>query len=118
MSMDLMPTMLVLAGVEAPDDRPLDGVDLGPVLFDGKPLAERQLFWQRGSSQAMRDGDWKLVRGARGVKGTSLFNLAADPGEQNNLAGKHPDRVAAMEAALDRFAADVAEGATVQPDTK
>ena len=36
-----------------------------------------------------------------------LFNIAEDPFEQNDLAAQHPQRVAAMEAALERWFIDV-----------
>tara|TARA_B100001094_G_C18022237_1_gene715756 strand:- start:147 stop:1001 length:855 start_codon:yes stop_codon:yes gene_type:complete len=43
------------------------------------------------------DGDWKLIR----VKGSpKLFNVAKDFAEKNDIAGKHPDKVADMEKAL------------------
>jgi len=32
-----------------------------------------------------------------------LYNLAADPGEQNNLAAQNPDRVTSMTATLERI---------------
>ena len=34
-----------------------------------------------------------------------LYDLVEDPFEQNNVAGTHPDRVAAMQARLDELAA-------------
>ncbi len=45
---DLFPTALALAGVPVPDDRPLDGVDLTPVLTTGATQLERPrtLFWR------------------------------------------------------------------------
>jgi arylsulfatase A-like enzyme len=43
------------------------------------------------------DGDWKLLRG----KGTpKLFNLTNDFAEKNDIAGKHPEKVAEMQKAL------------------
>lgn len=46
---------------------------------------------------AIRQGDWKLVKNGR--EPLSLYNLADDVGETNNLATKHPERVDAMHAA-------------------
>ncbi|WP_164103269.1 sulfatase family protein [Candidatus Laterigemmans baculatus] len=44
-STDILPTVLEIAGVPVPDDRPLDGVSLLP-LIEGRPLAERSMgFW-------------------------------------------------------------------------
>ena len=111
-SLDLMPTMLDLAGATVPDGHKLDGVSLAPLLLKGKSLGVRQLFW---NGRAMRDGQWKLVVGGRGGQGTGLYNLAKDVGERNNLADRHPDRVKAMLAAIEAWKTDVATGATKQP---
>jgi len=113
-SLDLMPTMLALAGVEVPEGHRLDGVSLLPVLLEGKSLGRRQLFW---NGKAMRDGPWKLIIQGKGQKGIGLYNLAEDLGEQHNLADRYPDRVEAMLAAIEQWKQDVARGATVQPES-
>ncbi len=112
-SLDLMPTMLALAGAKPSKERPLDGVNLAPVLFEGKSLGNRQLFW---NGKAMRDGPWKLIIAGRGQEGIGLYNLDDDIGEQNNLAERQPDRVKAMLAKIEAWKADVANGATPQPE--
>jgi arylsulfatase A-like enzyme len=104
MSMDLMPTMLELAGATLPPDRKLDGVSLVPLLLHGQPLAPRKLFWKKGHDFAMRDGPWKLLI----ENGTPhLFNLDNDLSEQNDWAGQQPERVKTMRAEIDAWAKDV-----------
>ena len=113
-SLDLMPTMLDLAGLSQPTDRKLDGVSLKSLLLEGKPLGSRQLFW---NGVAMRDGPWKLITKAKGLRGgPALYNLAEDLSESRNVAARHPARVDAMVASLARWRADVASGITPQPD--
>jgi len=109
MTLDVFPTLLALAGVAPPQGRTIDGTDLGPVLFDEKPLAPRTLFWAMAKQRAMRDGPWKLVRGTRGQKGNEvgLFHLGRDLGETNNLANAEPDRVRTMLAALKTWETEV-----------
>jgi len=114
--MDLMPTFLNIAGAESAAARPLDGVDLSPLLFSGKRLDPRMLFWEYGELRAVRDRDWKLIEDASGqVDEPALYNLAEDLSESRNLAGDHPDRVKRMAAALAAWRKDVADGATTQP---
>ena len=65
-SLDVMPTILAVAGLAPPKDRMLDGIDLSPVLFEGESAPDRPLFWSslngKGErSEAMREGPWKLV---------------------------------------------------------
>jgi len=103
-TIDLMPTILSLAGAGVPAGHALDGVDLSAVLLEGAALPARPLFWEHHSVAAMRDGPWKLVR--KGGK-SSLFHLGRDPGEQEDLKERHPERLARMEAALDAWRADV-----------
>ena len=111
-SLDLMPTMLELAGAKLPAGHKLDGVSLVPLLLEGKSLGHRQFFW---NGKAMRDGHWKLAVGGNGAKGVGLYDLSQDISEATNLADQHPDRVKTMLAALDAWKTDVATGATKQP---
>ena len=48
----------------------------------------------------VRYGDWKLQVDKRQNK-RWLFDLAADPTEQNDLAAERPEKVAELEALLD-----------------
>jgi len=104
MSMDLMPTMLELAGATLPPDRKLDGVSLVPLFLHEQPLAPRKLFWKKGHDLAMRDGPWKLLIESGTVY---LFNLDNDISEQKDLAKQHPERVKAMQEDLQAWLKDV-----------
>ena len=115
-SLDVMPTILELAGLQTPPNRKLDGRSFAGVLLHGKTMPQRRLFWQFGGRQAVRDGRWKLVLGESGQRGRiGLYDLQEDLGEQSNLAARYPERVEALQAALKRWQQDVANGATGQP---
>lgn len=114
-SIDLMSTMLDLAGTTAPDGHELDGISLAPVLRGDGELSERPLFWAFGDRFAMRDGAWKLVGG---VEDPQLFDLSEDLGEEYNVAGDHPDRVAAMLTASGQWRAGIDATATQQPELR
>ncbi|MBC8451322.1 MAG: arylsulfatase [Planctomycetes bacterium] len=104
---DLMPTLLDVAAIEDVDET-LDGRSLKPVLVgdcNGDP--ERVLYWEfpgYGSQQALREGNWMLVRRQlkKGTPTTELFNLAVDIGQTNDLASEHPGLVRRM---MERMAA-------------
>jgi arylsulfatase A-like enzyme len=105
MQIDIAPTVLAAAGIDATDAR-FDGVDLLPHLIG---RAERPphdtLFWRFGEQMAIRRGDWKLVR--FGPDETidpdeswpKLFRLSDDIGEARDLASAEPGKVAELEAA-------------------
>ena len=100
-----------LAGGTPPADRALDGEDIRPVLFGEGPRPSQEFhYFHQGQHQAYRSGKWKLKRPFKGTiygeaskHETLLFDLEADPGEQNNLAEAQPERVKAMEQAMETF---------------
>ena len=114
-SLDLMPTMLELAGADVPSSHHLDGTSLAPVLLNQKSLGPRKLYWDYNGRRAMRDGPWKLVVGEKGANSAALFHLGNDLGEKNDLATAQSQRVDSMLADLEAWYADVLDGATQQP---
>ncbi len=94
---DLFPTVLAAAGVTAPKDRTLDGVNLLPLLA-GKPLTRSlPMYWRYHAAPgpfkvAMRDGDWKILADLNFTQ-FELYHLGNDPKETQNLADKHPDKL-------------------------
>lgn len=135
-TIDVMPTILSLAGVALPDDRPLDGQSLADVLLDRISTTSRELFWQYGDAVCMRDGKWKLIlnggkapqkktdrlpninwsRPADGREKLALFDLEVDRAECRNLAAEDPNRVKRMAARIKIWQQEVADGATQQPE--
>lgn len=105
-STDFYPTLLELAGLPPRPQQHVDGVSLVPLLKGG-PLARGPLFWhyphygnQGGApGGAVRDGDWKLIEWYEDSD-PELFNLAADPAEQHNLAAANPAKVQELQAKL------------------
>lgn len=87
-------------GAEVPQDRPIDGVDLAPVLFGGKGEVRDAFFFYRGEDLfAVRKGRFKahvLTQKGYGQAMPEmhdpplLFDLAVDPGEKFNIADQQP----------------------------
>ncbi len=102
---DLMPTLLEMAGLEAPTG--LDGVSFARLLRGAGDPPARPLFWHfphytnQGSrpAGAVREGDWKLIEHYEDGH-VELFNLARDPGETTDLAAQEAGRAAALKAKL------------------
>jgi arylsulfatase A-like enzyme len=109
---DLMPTLLELAGASFPDSlqgQPVlapEGQSLAPV-FQGRAAAEpRTLFWEHEGSRAVRQGRWKLVYADDAAR-WELYDLEADPVELNDLAAAQPERVRTLDSLWTAWAARV-----------
>jgi len=97
---DVLPTLAEVAGLKAPG-----GIDGGSFLraLEGQgQLSHAPFYWEfheGGFQQAVREGDWKLVRQLPKLQ-LELFNLRDDLSETQNVANKHPDIVARLSALM------------------
>jgi len=106
--LDIMPTALGAAGL-APQAEVMDGVNLLPYLTGrnaGQP--HDTLIWREGHYQAIMSGGWKLQR-SMDPKKIRLFDMTADPLEQNEISEQNPEKVSALLAMLDAHNAEQAE---------
>ena len=102
---DVMPTLLALAGGKDSPSHPLDGKDIWQTLAEGQPSPnEDVLINVEAFRGAIRKGDWKLYKLALLPGKTELYNLASDPGETGNVAGQNPGIVQDLEARLVAYA--------------
>ena len=103
---DLFSTAAAAAGAPLPTDRPIDGVNLLP-WAQGKGIGEPHaaLFWRSGDYKVVQAGGWKLQQ-LDLPRRDFLFNVAADPTEQHNLAATEPAKVAELRALLATHDAD------------
>ncbi len=108
-STDYFPTICEAASVPLPQDRPLDGVSLLPLITGKSSLDREDIFWHfphyRGDIvpySIIRSGDWKLIRRYEG-KTYELFNLKEDLSEELDLSEKLPERVAELNFKLDEW---------------
>jgi arylsulfatase A-like enzyme len=116
-TMDVFTTALKLAGAEVPADRPIDGLDLSPLLLGTGPGPRQSLAYYRDTSVwAFRKGRWKLHVMTRSAYGKDapvkhdpplLFDLGVDPGERFDVAKSHPEVVAELQKELAEHEAGV-----------
>ncbi len=96
---DLFATAADLAGAEPPPG--LDSVSFAPTLrgFADKQATHDYLYWEfyeQGSKQAVRKGNWKAIFRPLGSKTPALYDLGSDLAEQHDVAADHPEIVAEM----------------------
>ena len=124
--MDIAPTILELAGVEPAgpvfrgrEVMPIEGRSFASVLVDGSPPvyeADHAFANELHGGRSVQRGQYKLVW--EQPPGNSwwgypipetwyrwrLFDLAADPGEANDISAAHPDLIAELLAVWDEYA--------------
>ena len=112
--MDIVPTVLDLAGIEHPST--YKGREIAPMqgkswvgMLNGRTQSPRTsddwLGWELFNNRAIRQGDWKIswLYQPLGTYDWQLFNLAEDPGEQYDLSAKFPEIKKALVALWDEY---------------
>ena len=138
MTVDLLPTLVTLAGAPLPALR-IDGHDIGGLLL-GRTGAvnpdEVLLFYYGTELRALRAGRYKLVLahksatlatapGSGGTPGKykavevpqALYDLEADIAERHDVSAAHPDVVTRMLAMAERARVDLGDSLTGRTGT-
>ncbi len=123
-TIDLLPTLVALAGVEVPAQPTIDGCDISALLLGEAQQSPRDVhyYFFGYNLQAVRQGPWKLAfapqkenSGAKPDGGVTtselrLYNLEEEIGERTNLADRHPEIVKRLKDIADRMDAAVGAG--------
>ena len=109
-TMDLLPTILAMAGLDDSAAAERDGLSLAPLLEQTGGLPERSLFWHYPHYQhyqlegttpygAVRCGDYRLVEFYDDHR-LELYNLREDVSERNNLAAAEKSLATSLQQQL------------------
>lgn len=119
-ALDIVPTVVGLTGA-TPPRKPLDGIDILPMLSGKSPSIEREalLYFDNIHLQCARWKNWKLhmaryssaiysppPAGGRQnlpLENPELYNLQIDPDESYDVATEHPDVVKEIRVRVDRL---------------
>jgi len=116
-----MPTVQAILD-NAPPARPLDGIDVLPLLNGAceersdpiafqSPLRGARWEKQEGKESLALVGKRYKILSLDGGSSFQLYDLAQDPGETTDLASKHPEILLEMNATLRRWMNSCAESA-------
>lgn len=122
-TIDLLPTLVTLAGGKVPAEPVIDGRDLSGVLLGKSKESPREAhyYFLGYALQAVRQGPWKLAITAQpdlpAKKGKGpdvpktanprLYHLEKDIGETTNVADQHPEVVEKLKALAARMNAEI-----------
>lgn len=109
---DLLSSLAAIGGQTLPEGAAPDSKNVLPALLGRSPIG-RQSLVEDADVQSLVDGDWKLIEASNrpqmnkntntelgNLTKPQLYNLAADPGERNDLADQYPERVKALQKQL------------------
>jgi arylsulfatase A len=115
---DFMGTLAAALGYNLPPDAAEDSHNLLPVLKGESDSVRTTHVHNTNKPYAIRHGEWVLVdgKGSRNPEwlkrhayppdkdgAVELYHLKADPGQRNNVAAEHPDRVKELQALLKKI---------------
>lgn len=107
---DWLPTFIDLCGLQPPEGVEFDGASFADYVTGREPSRpdRTQILQIRQSTDppeqwtnAVMTGRWRLVYGKE------LYDIAADPGQQNDVAEVHPDVVRQLRAEHDAWWAEM-----------
>ena len=120
-TIDLLPTIVTLAGGTVPAEPIIDGRDISPILLGNSKQSPREAhyYFKGYDLEAIRQGPWKLALAPqietmrRSVSDDAkdaqprLYNLDKEIGERTNVAAQNPEIVAKLTALAEKMKADI-----------
>lgn len=103
-AIDLFPTLAAMAGVPAAGKKPLDGVDVSPLLTGKTSAADwpaRTIFSHWRGRVSARTQRFRLDHTGK------LFDLTNDPGQRKDVGQKHPDVADDLQLQVEKWQASV-----------
>ncbi|MEQ8556497.1 MAG: sulfatase [Cyclobacteriaceae bacterium] len=130
-TIDLLPTIAKIAGASPPEDRVIDGLDIGAVMHGQDiTLVRPYFYYQHQELRAVRMGKWKLHLphnpASDAIAYTKwpihiapedrvlfdehrLYNLEEDISETTNVADRNPEVVAQLDKQLEWARKDIGD---------
>ena len=110
-AVDIVPTLLGIAGGKLPDGYKVDGIDIRGLLAPGVEFSPEPRFLVTDSQRVVDPIMWRksavMSQRWRLVNGTELYDMDADPGQAKNVADAHPEQVKTMRAFYEEWWADI-----------
>jgi len=101
-AIDLLPTLAGMTGVKVASKKPLDGINLAPVLTGGDGKSpDRYIFSHWKGKVSVRSQRFRLDNGNK------LYDMINDGGQRTDVTAKHPESAEKLQKAAAHFRATV-----------
>ncbi|WOX07011.1 arylsulfatase [Microbulbifer pacificus] len=111
---DILPTLMELAGIQDHgaefDGRPVHPIEGRSFVSNLSSHSETNdneftMGWEVFGKQAIRVGDWKLVKlpDPYGDDEWQLFDLQSDPAEMEDLSERYPEKLSSMKVSWEKY---------------
>ncbi len=110
-SIDFYPTIMEMLGLKVPEEQKVDGMSIVQLLKGKQKLDRDAIFWHfphysnhgmQSPGGALRCGDYKLIEYFENNR-VQLFNLAEDPGEENDISLSNDKKVNELRTKLHQW---------------
>jgi len=105
---DFVASFAELLDIDLPENEARDSRSTLAAFLGSDPVGQEYMIEEAGGL-ALRQGDWKYIPAPKSgkkkkkTKPAELYNLADDPGEQKNVASKHPEKAESMNELLEKL---------------
>ena len=107
-TIDYLPTILSLLDIQFPDQRPIDGINLIPIITNKGKSRGKAIGFQSNSVASLITDRYKIILKKKNNT-FELYDILNDPFEKNDIALSMVDKASELKAELNKWIASCSE---------
>ena len=101
-TIDYLPTILSALNIKFPDSRPVDGIDLNPIITNKVKVRGKPMGFQSNSVASLITDRYKIIVKNKN-KNVEMYDLIKDPFEKINIANTMADKASKLKSELSEW---------------
>ncbi len=101
-TIDYLPTILSALNIKFPDSRPIDGIDLNPIITNKVKVRGKPMGFQSNSVASLITDRYKIIVKNKN-KNVEMYDLIKDPFEKINIANTMADKASKLKSELSEW---------------